>query len=165
MEAIDVNSLNVRLVDRYGKTIDNKPHFRLVWSDDMYEMRTYCRPPLVGTARVKKYEYLFHRWILEMWANNPPPREVINYDFYEPLWVFEDKNGNPLPPIWKAIEFVIYCKLNPWDKVKRRLETELMLDAEQQADVNYFFDMFDITPLQSRFMDRTAVILPGKEIK
>lgn len=116
-ESIDV--INQRLVDYFGK-FDDKPKWRIVFSEDQYENRLgtyndYTREGIflreVTEVRlVPKYKQWIHKkWVLEKLVEVPEvcQDEILSRLSYEPIWVFEDKKGNPLPPIWIAIEYLI----------------------------------------------------------
>ena len=147
---------NNRLLELYGRSLDGKPLFRLVWSEGLTEKRFFeefnkFSPGgiLVGIERNvvrehKKYSYLKERWILEVYAPeqkvNP---EIRDGDCYEPLFVF-DKKGVYLKPEWFAIEYVV--KRYQWAKsgsVPKRTEEmdqredDEALEKETQEFVEY----------------------------
>lgn len=118
MEPLDI--INRRLADYYGN-IDDKPNYRIVWSEYEYEMRhgTYTDYTTEGiylrtvteVRQVPKYkQYLKDRYILERLTVVPiiNSSEILDKISYEPIWVFEDKHGNPLPPSWPAAYFIIW---------------------------------------------------------
>lgn len=146
-----VDEINQRLVDRYGKLLDGRPHFRIVFSDDEYEIRVgdinvfYGKIFLytkTGAQQVKKYSYLPERFILEMWQNSVPCKEMPNPNGYEPIYVFEDSKGNALPVVWRVIELICYLTMNPnsSDKIKSDIEATQM--KIEQDDIKYFEDLF-----------------------
>jgi hypothetical protein len=104
--------LNKRLLDHFGKFEDGRANFRISYADDQYEkaISYYTEagiwtPSPIITER-KKYPWLQNKYLLERLIG------VIGGDLtektsYEPVWVFQDANGNPLPPIWIAIKTVI----------------------------------------------------------
>jgi len=110
-----VKALNRKLQDNYGRT-ENLPNFRVVWSDDQFEKRI-THHTMEGlellTPVVKEFpkyrQWVKDKYILERLTVVP---ELVETDLveklsYEPVWVFEDANGNALRPIWSAIHFVI----------------------------------------------------------
>lgn len=168
-----VAAINVRLSERYGQTLSGQPHFRVVWSEDQYEVRVgnfneFYGPIFIrsyrGAKKVQKYNYIKDRWILEMWKLCNPPTEIVDYNFMEPIYVFESAKGDPLPVAWKPIELICWCVLNPMDSIHIKQAIEDRMSKIDKDDVEYFYDMFDITKQQSQFMDRSAIILPGKVI-
>ena len=114
MEPLEV--LNVRLIDYFGVAWNGFPIYRIVWSEDQFEKRlTDCTDTgvilLVPEVReLPKYKQWIHnKFILEKLIAVPEvnAKELENKVSYEPLFVFEDINGNPLPPKWEAAKFVI----------------------------------------------------------
>lgn len=113
-----IETLNKRLVDRYGIATDSSnPIWRVVWSEDQYEKRltNWTREgfellmPVV--LELPKYKQWIHeKYVLEMLVRIPEGTSkelTVNSISYEPMWVFQDKEGNPLPPKWEAIELII----------------------------------------------------------
>lgn len=114
METLKV--INRRLADIYGNYLDGQSNYRVVWSEDQFEMRIVSATPESfiltnpDVRLVKKYgQYIHNKWILEKLVEVPEilHDELLNKLSYEPLWVFEDGKGNPLPPVWGVIEIVI----------------------------------------------------------
>lgn len=111
----EVQRLNRRLKDQYG-TIEDKPNFRLVWSEDEREHRwTNCTPEgftlLHPEVReLPKYKQWIHeKHILERLTVVPAVsgNDLVTTLSYEPLHVFERGNGDPLIPTWHVIAFII----------------------------------------------------------
>jgi hypothetical protein len=113
METIEV--LNRRLEERYGKYLDGRPLFRIVFSDDQFEKRwvEYSKGVQLLNKRIEekpKYrQYIPHKYIIERLTVIPEfvETDLIENTTYECLWVFEDVQGNPLPPKWEVCEIVI----------------------------------------------------------
>lgn len=110
-----LETINKRLTDHYGKFEDGRPNWRVVWSDDQYEKRLVSHTdegfelltPIVKT--VPKYSYIEHKYVLERLIPIPffHGQDLVDKTSYEPVWTFEDNQGNPLPPIWEAIYLLI----------------------------------------------------------
>lgn len=117
-----IEEMNKQLADLFGiDTASSKPIWRIVFSDDQFEFRhdTFTDYTSNGlfirtvTERrfVPKYKQWIHqKYILERLVAVPD----VNQDelsglkvSYEVLWVFEDKNGNYLPPHLEASKFII----------------------------------------------------------
>lgn len=139
MEPIEL--MNQRLADYFGK-FDDKPRWRLVFSDDQFENRfgTYNDFSSDGTFLCQKTEvrlvpkyrqWIQHKWVLEKLTEVPQmcQEELLTSLSYEPIWVFEDKKGNPLPPIWLAIEFLISSMQGP----KKTFYSDEIQDTEQRV--------------------------------
>jgi hypothetical protein len=114
METIEV--LNRRLIDYWGCFLDGQPNYRIVWSEDQFEKRLSYHTDLgfeLLTPEVRelpKYRhYIRDKYILEKLIEVPIVNkdELVKSLTYEPLWVFEDKFGNPLPPDWGAIRVIL----------------------------------------------------------
>lgn len=111
-----VEYINRQLRDRYGFASDNRPIFRVVWSNDQTEIRKieYSEAGIFFTTprieRVKKYSWIVDKWILERLVEVPLqqqeeiPESALSY---EPLWVYETNSGIRLPPDLDVALFVI----------------------------------------------------------
>lgn len=117
----EITQLNKWLKEVYGMTPNNLPLFRLSFSETEKEMRIgtfreysgdlFVRE-IIGAHKVPKYPWINSRWILEMWC---PPEIALKKELpesyqgtYEPIFVFEDKNGQPLPITQKVLEVIVY---------------------------------------------------------
>jgi len=104
--------INQRLLDHYGRIENGMVRWRVVWSTDQFEKRQVDAVGAIFLARpevreMPKYPLAQDFFILERVIpthNNP---ELVEPWSYEPMWTFIDKDGNPLPPKWEAIEFII----------------------------------------------------------
>lgn len=119
--------LNKKLADR-GRSLDGRPIWRIVWSTSQREMRRGKFSDYYGTIflreveevrSVPKYWYNPDRWVLERLTFLPPNAAIhkellsqtstldiqapVYNGTYEPIYVFEDKDKNPLP----LVEFVL----------------------------------------------------------
>jgi len=117
-----INSINQQLVDLFGiDTISGLPIWRIVWSEEQFENRygtydditpggLYLRT-VTEVRLVPKYrQWIQKKYVLERLVVIPE----INSDelpdtkiSFEPLWTFEDKDGNYLPPKLEAAKFII----------------------------------------------------------
>src|SRR6266699_1879734 len=110
-----IETINQRLIDYFGYFQGTEfPNYRVVWSDDQFEKR-FCSHTNSGVELlqpdvrlVPKYSYIRAKYILEKACIVPLGTELIDKISMEVVWTFEDKNGNALPPVWKAIELLIY---------------------------------------------------------
>lgn len=115
MESLEV--INERLEEHYGKDVVNGlPIYRVVWSHDQFERRLMNVTDagielLTPQVRlVPKYRnYIRNKWVLENLVEVPEiqQKELGTPISYEPLFVFETKDGGFLPYKWEAIVFVI----------------------------------------------------------
>lgn len=112
-----LTTINQQLIDHFGlDTASTKPLFRIVWSNDQIEKRKMdtldsgiqLLTPVV--REVKKYSYLHDVYVLERLVVVPDFQREELADTklsYEPLWVYVDAGGNPLPPKWEPTKLVI----------------------------------------------------------
>ena len=116
----EIEQLNQRIGGEY-RSIEGRALFRLIWSESIFENRygtfrefteggIFIRE-VTEVRRVRKYNYIHNRWIFEAWApgnltKNPETPDTANGD-YVPVYVFEDKNGQYLPPNEKVVRFII----------------------------------------------------------
>lgn len=172
----NIQEINKRLL-KYGTNLLGKPHFRLVFSDDIFEKRfglfgDYYGSILVREVKevreVRKYNYISHRWILEMWKKDfeRPTKELVAPDGYECIYVFEDKDGKELPVVWHVIEMIIFFILNPQldtVQIKQAIDNNENVDFEKE--VAYFEQMFSdsISYDLNKFHFKDKILLPGKD--
>jgi len=170
----DVESINQQL-QLHGLNLKGEPLYRIVWSDFQTEMR-YGRfreffqriflREFVGTKEVPKYNFLKERWILERWL---PPELVYTPELplssqgsYEPIYVFQDKNGNYLPPILKAAEFVIGRAEHPTHTTPEERMNEK--DEIERKEIEHYMDALEVSPITNALHMKEAVGY-SKEIK
>jgi hypothetical protein len=90
--------------------------FRIVWANDEVEKRMMdtldsgiqLLHPVV--REVRKYSYLKDVYVLERLVIVPDfqQKELADVKLsYEPLWVYVDSGGNPLPPKWEPTKLVV----------------------------------------------------------
>lgn len=136
-----IETLNQRLIDGYGKYLDGRALWRITFSDDEIEKRwtKYTKegyelitPKVV---EVKKYSQWVNPpcYILERLLELPEemPTDQVNKTSYEPVWIFRDKNNNPLIPIWPAIKTVIETV---YDNAARAVGRKYKDPREELAD-------------------------------
>lgn len=164
----EIKRINEELLLKYGRFHDY-PKFRLVWSDSQIETRVGKVNVFYGSIFVRtedgvhqlpKYPYIKSRWVLEVLAEgwNPELSKVINY---EPLWTFQDINGNYLAPNLRAIHIIIYSVLNP-----TRLSPSDVDDQERKAlekEIEYFDDYLrgETSYVASMLANKEAIVVPG----
>lgn len=156
-----IKIINQRLKS-YGRAPDGSPLWRLAWSDDAREWRRGLFRDFYGqviirevfeTRFVKKYDFIKERWILERWlpvrADELPESHSGSF---EPVFVFEDKQGNFLPPTLKVVEFIVgkyNSDLNSFNSDRRKLELENLAKAQEDDELKHFIDAIDISPVQN----------------
>jgi len=127
-DLIVIEAINRKLKER-GRSIDGRPILRIVFSDDQLEKRVGTFTDWYGSILIrqeykalrecKKYGYISGKWILERLTfldlNNAIVREELvdaRNGTYEPLYVFQDKDQNPLPVNWRIIEKMLWSMEN-----------------------------------------------------
>lgn len=117
-----LDTINKHLVNHFGiDTISGIPIWRIVWSEEQFEKRLgtyedytkggiYIRT-VTEVREVPKYrQWIQEKYVLErlvvvpIFNENELPTSSVSY---EPIWVFEDRLGNYLPPKFEAAKFVI----------------------------------------------------------
>jgi hypothetical protein len=154
--------------------LTDKPLFKLVWCDDERELRTgvYRHFDANGTFLreesktewVPKYSWIKERYILEHWfspivAHNLELPLSINGS-YEPIYVFEDANGNVLPLNIKVVEFIVQQSLKPQRSsayIKFLLDEKLIMQEKKEDDREWDI-ISDEGPLVSQFHDGSAIL-------
>lgn len=113
-----VESINKQLVDLFGiDTTSSQPMFRVVWSEDQYELRqidmTDTGIQLLSSIvrTMPKYrQWITEKYVLERLVVVPlesiPELAGVKLS-YEPLWVFKTKDNTYIPPTLWACKFVI----------------------------------------------------------
>ena len=124
--------LNKKLADR-GRSLDGRPIWRIVWSTSQREMRRGKFSDYYGkiflreveeVRNVPKYWYNPDRWVLERLTFLPPNAAIhkellsqtssldiqtpVYNGTYEPIYVFEDKDKNPLPLHELVLEAIMH---------------------------------------------------------
>jgi len=102
----DLELMNRKLHEWFGET-ENKAHFRIVWSDDLLEKRLtthtkdgfeLIRPEVLEVPKYRQWlrsKYLIEKLtVVPRWTQT----DLVELLSYEPLFVFEDRKGNYLPP-------------------------------------------------------------------
>lgn len=142
MELVEtIEAINKRLKEYFGiDTNTAQPIYRVVFSDDQLEKRLtkhtkegfeLITPVVVEIPKYK--QYIQKKYILEQLVIVPPHQTIElagEKVSYEPLWVFQDKDGNYLPPKWEACKFCIDCV----NAAKGKNNLSKWLPAEHEKD-------------------------------
>ena len=171
MELIEsIEQINSSLVREFGKEFNGEPRFRVVFSEDQYEKRLtdftdFGFKLLVPEVRVlPKYHYIHQRYVLERLIPVLGETDLVTNISYEPAWVFQDSDGNYLPPRFDACRFVIetiYSQLNSdgmYTKYKDPLDDaeirkQRILDTEKELFGNE-------TPVGDALAHKYGVVVP-----
>lgn len=110
----EIEDINKRLLDEFGTEFGNAPRFRVVFSDDQYEKRWTDRTDegfelLQPEVRLlpKYKQYIREKYVLERLIPVVGETDLVTKVSYEPAWVFQDNNGNYLPPRFDACKHII----------------------------------------------------------
>jgi hypothetical protein len=147
----DIEAINRQLISKFGSTIEGNVKFRLIWSNFETEHRKRYHKggiellyPIV--EEVPKYGYLKDRWVLERFFNTTGNAEVIpeNGGIYEPVWCFQNKDGESLRPIWRAVEIIASAAEGGIGEDKKSMSDFLSDEKEEQRkEIEMFENMLD----------------------
>jgi hypothetical protein len=145
----DVDVINQRLEDYYGREIDGRAHYRVVWSTSQIETRIgefnefygsiYLRT-FKGVKQLPKYPFDKDRWVVEklMYIRND---EILadKPGSYEPFYVCKGPDGEFLPLNWKVVDFVVsYAEAKPVGIKLTDKDTKAEEEKELLAEAAYF---------------------------
>lgn len=177
METIESKIINDFLAAGTKVPLTETPMFRLVWSDEQFELRTGTfnirdtdgrfLATVTKTENVLKYNWIKDRWILEQWY---PPEVCLNEELpdskngsFEPIYVFESKYGNALPLNKLVVEIILQRLGQP-----ARSSAQIKADLKAEMDaVEAYIDKSDLDllmdegPLVSQLHDGSAILSPG----
>lgn len=118
-----IESINEKLIQSYGTEFGNAPRFRVVFSDDQFEKRwtdftdegfELLHPEVRLLPKYK--QYIRGKYVLERLIPIVGETDLVSKISYEPAWVFQDKNGNYLPPFFDGCSHVIESIYSVMDK-------------------------------------------------
>ena len=179
METIE--TINQRLIDYFGKdTITNDPNFRIVFSDDQFEKRWVDYSPegfqllnKVVEERPKYRQYIQHKYLIERLTIVPDfvETDLVEKTSYEPLWVFEDRYGNPLPPKWEVCEIVIdQVHRAASNAIGRKIEDPSKLESDPKIGAEVRLERIkkieeelfgNETNVSDALATKNAIVVPG----
>lgn len=177
---IQVQEINKRLKIIYGMGQNsNNQLYRIVFSDNERENRIGFFNTFIGkiflrqekgNQSVKKYIYIKSKFLIEKWnsseiAYTPELPESIKGS-YEPLYIFEDSQGNYLPVNEKAALMVCYANFNPtgyWERKNQLEDEERKREKEEYEDI-YFSNqnkenLSDVSSIDSSLVTDKHIIL------
>lgn len=116
-----IQSLNQRLLDRYGRFADtNYPNFRLVLAGEQLErvhavFRDFTSEGIFireveETREIPKYTNIKPDiYVLEAPMVVPSFQQttLVTKLSFECVWAFRDKEGKAIYPVWRALEFLV----------------------------------------------------------
>ena len=173
-----ITTLNQRLIDHFGlDTASSNPIFRVVWADDQVEKRkmdtldsgVVLLHPQV--REVKKYSYLHDVHVLERLVIVPDEQQIELAGVkmsYEPLWVFVDATGNPLPPKWEPIKLIVDTLHAAIGKksLKKYVDPDASEGAQEERITKLHDELFgNETVVGDALRYKEGVVVPNKEFK
>lgn len=109
-----IESINYKLEKEFGQEFNGQPRFRVVFSEDQFEKRftDFTDEGLEllfpEVRELPKYrQHIHQKYILERYVPIVGETDLTVNMSYEPAWVFQDKDGNYLPPFFDGCKFVI----------------------------------------------------------
>lgn len=114
-----IEEINKKLIYEFGREWNGEPRFRVVFSDDQYEKRwtqftdegfELLEPEVRVLPKYK--QWVQQKYVLERYVPVTGETDLIDKISYEPAWVFQDKNGNYLPPFYEGCKLVIESLLS-----------------------------------------------------
>lgn len=109
-----IETINYYLNKEYGLAFNSQPNFRVIFSEDQYEKRwtNYTDEGMEllfpEVRNLPKYkQWIKEKYILERLIPIIGETDLTVEFGYEPAWVFQDKNGNYLPPWLDGCRYII----------------------------------------------------------
>lgn len=185
----EVKRINKFLESKYGRALDNQPKFRVVFSNNLTEVRKgrferhteggIYLGSFEGIQRAPKYTYIRDKYILEVYTRAFPEvfggsilhsTDIIKEgDFYEPLRVFQTKKKEYLPPREDVCEIVCNAFIELINRPQaQRLTDKIALNNEMREldeETRKFENILNMedSDLLQKFKYQEAIVLPGKD--
>ncbi len=179
--------LNKKLADR-GKSLDGRPVWRIVWSTSQREYRRGKFSDFYGNIflreveevrNVPKYWYCPDRWVLERLTFLPPNAAIheelitqssfdiyqpVRNGTYEPIYVFQDKEKNPLPLHELVIEAILHT-LEFGERIKLT-DSDFRDDYFKETDLEaaYFEEVLNDTGRSPLFSFENSVFVDSEKV-
>lgn len=174
----NIKYINKYLESTYGRAQDNKPKFRVAWSEDLYEVRKGLFSELAvfeEVKKVRKYTYFKDRWVLEIYTLAYPEvfgraiaqknEIVMSGDGYESLRVFQTRKGEYLKPDLEVCKIICDGFVELVNRPEGRRLTAKQADyndkKKMEEESAKFFEILsgDDSTLIQQFHDKEAVII------
>ena len=171
-----IENINQKLLEEYGTELQcgNLPRFRVVFSEDQYEKRwtEYTDDGLQllhpEVRLLPKYkQWVKAKYVLERLIPIVGETDLVDKVSYEPAWVFQDKNGNYLPPFFEGCKFVIESMLEVINRGVHftKYKDKTLTPEERMAEITrmeqkLFGNESDVTDALAY---GTGIVVPGNE--
>lgn len=144
---MNLDEINKFLLSNYGRSNDF-PRFRIVFSDSQLEKRilyddAYLLGIYLGTTNKRveelpKYPFIRGRYVFEKHYPTDNSEIVDQKGNYEPVYVFEDVKGSPLPLDLDMIQFLAKSLMERLvKKTPGQLEEERQKEIDAQVTAEY----------------------------
>jgi hypothetical protein len=167
---MDAESINEKLLLYYGKELDGRQRYRVVWTSHQFEKRAgefneFCGQiflrTVIGIKEVPKYPWDPDKWAIEklFYLKND---EILSEKpgSYEPLYILKDKEGNFLPLNWRVVDMVVKFADNRPTGIKLTdADWSQMEQQEIDADTGYFEDELEDKGRSNLFAFENSVFL------
>lgn len=171
-----IESINQKLLDEYGVELScgNSPRFRVVFSDDQFEKRwtqftdegfELIQPEVRSLPKYR--QWVRGKFILERLIPVTGETDLVEKVSYEPAWVFQDKNGNYLPPFFDGCKHVIESILEVTNKGIHftKYKDKNVSPEERLAELKRVEDQLfgNETDLTDNLHYGSGIVVPGNE--
>jgi hypothetical protein len=170
-----IEDINKRLLNEYGREFDNQPRFRVVFSEDQYEKRLtdftdegfeLIHPEVRLLPKYK--QWIRHKYILERLVPIVGETDLTTKVSYEPAWVFQDKDGNYLPPFFEGCKHIIESMFSAIGKANThtRYKDKNVSIEERRAELQRVEDELfgNETSVGDALAYRTGVTVPESKL-
>jgi len=167
-------SLNQQLIDHFGlDSSSGMPIFKIVWAPDQVEKRMMdtldngiqLLTPVV--REVRKYNYIQNAYVLERLVVVPDfqIKELAGVKLsYEPLWVYVDATGNPLPPKWEPTKLIVDTLYAAMGKtsLKKYVDPDVGIEAKEERLTKLHEELFgNETEVGDALRYKEGVVVPS----
>ncbi len=183
-----IDYFNQKLADR-GRSLDGRQIWRIAWAPDQREKRIGKFSDFYGSIflrertecrDVPKYWYLGPRWVLERLTYLPSsssihrelvsqgtivdPHSPVRNGTYEPIYVFQDAQGEALPVTEWALDAILHAAEFG---ERRKLSDSDMRDAyhaQMEEDSRYFEAKFHEAGRSALFAFENSVFVDSTKV-
>jgi hypothetical protein len=163
------------LAELYGKNLDGRPFYRIVWSDSCTEKRvgtfndfngTIFTGQFKGMREVRKYDDpgFREKFILEKLIPALENQEVWDSAFgqgsYEPIWTFRGPNNSFQRPTLKAVEFLLGMIQGEKPKLTDKDINDLEEDLLAKETEENFEILNDVSPTAHALAHQEGIVVP-----